>query len=182
MNVEAGDPWEPYSRPRAIELFERAHSLSLRTGEDLVLDGSVVSFQGDNIARLSMMRSVLDTRPVAELETHMAAMIAAMPKPSTAHASADDDQIMFVRKRMLEPLPNLIGAIGWLHVLFPQVYPTYFARAQLLAAPCHRIEEHGDGTIWIWAYEHPLRYDPPEVRDAIAELWRYFASHAKQPV
>ncbi len=177
------DPWQPFDRDAAVAMFRKKRMLTLRSGEDLALDGSLsnVRARDRGVVRLSMIARLVETRPVEEIEAYLATMISPLPHAASASASADDDQILFARERKLPFLPDLVGSLGWLHVLCPGAYAQYWGRSVLLAAPCRRVEERDDGTIWIWVYEHPLRYDDPEARDVTAELYRYLDAHVKEP-
>ena len=145
-----------------------------------IVDASLSSFQRVNNARFSMMSPVFERRSAGDVEDFAARMLAVLPQASDAVVSADDDQMMFKRERGLRRLPELIRQIGWLHVLCPRTYPLFYDRDVLLAAPCHRVEERADGTIWIWAYPHPLEFETPEARDATAALHQYLYTHAKR--
>jgi hypothetical protein len=143
-------------------------------------------FQGTLVSGMNGNRAIMEIQAAAyeaaggrtAVEDWLARALAAMPAPADAKASADRDQMMFLRRRKLTGLLDPFGELGWLHVVYPVAYEENFARETLLAAPWHRVEERGNA-IWMWSYPEPFHYDTPEARDALAEVMRYLGERMK---
>ncbi len=177
MQLSVDDPWQPYDRARAVALVAK-RGVGLRASSELALEGSVTNNGRSAKVAIWLTPEVFQSRPESAVESWIARTVAAFPDAQFASASADDEQTTLKLEHDLVTMP-LFRDVGWLHVLCPSAYPAHYDRASLLAAPCHRVEERADGTIWIWVYEHPLRYDDPGVRDAIVRLNKYLQAHLR---
>lgn len=177
MQASVDDPWRSYDRSQAA-IFAMKRGVRLRATTERSLESSLYNGGRSNAIRIDIAAAVFEARPPAAVDEWIARALAAFPDAQLASASGDDDQTTLKLEHDLITMP-LFRDIGWLHVLCPSSYPEHYDREVLLAAPCHRVEERANGTIWIWVYEHPLRYDDPGVRDAIVRLNKYLQAHVK---
>lgn len=177
MQASVDDPWEPYERRRAAA-FAVKRGVRFRARPEVALEASIAN-SGRSVAVTAYLTAeVFESRPIHAVEDWLVRALAAFPQARVASAGADKEQTAFKLERGLFPAP-LFYELGWLHVMTPSAYPAVYERAALLAAPCYRVEERTDGTIWFWVYEHPLRYDTPEAREAIATLNHYLQAHRR---
>lgn len=174
------DPWKPYTHALALAMFAKKQWLTARGPSELGFSASVVSAAGGNAFSSVLMPADFEAKGTPAVEDYLARALVAFPSAQAASANCDFDQMLFKRDNGLETLPLFRANMGWLHVLTANAYPRHYDREVLLAAPCYRVEERADRSIWIWLYEHPLHYDTPEARATHIALNRYLQQHVRR--
>jgi len=129
-----------------------------------------------NTVTLTLPVNEVAARGLAGVEALIAHLLKSLPGFSIGTASAAnpvDYPALFD-----EPaLPPPFVQTAWLHVLAPRFYESLGGAARFLGAPV-RTEQRGDGSIWIWAYPDPFRYDTEEALGGIRSLSAYLSATA----
>lgn len=180
MRGRAKDPWKPYDRSRALAMSAKQGWVEARATSEPGFSAAVTSAARGNTFRSVLMPAVFDTKGTPAVEHYLARGLAAFPLAQAASANCDFDQMMFKRDNGLVTLPLFGPNMGWLHVLSANAYPSHYDREVLLAAPCYRVEERADHSIWIWLYEHPMHFDTQEARATHIAFNRYLQQHVRR--
>jgi hypothetical protein len=179
MRASPDEEFRPYIAEEARAMLSTRPWIEVRGAEELGFNASITSIAGGNVVRGALMPAPYKRGGPSEVQAWIERVLHAFTTAEMALANCDFDQTMFKRENDLVSLPLFGPWMGWLHVLPASSYPAYYDREALLAAPAYGVAEHDDGSIWIWVYEDPLRYDVPDARASHVALNHYLQKHIR---
>ena len=172
--------WRGYDRAVAVRAVSTGdeHAITLRSDADSAFGASIAHDQFANTIAFHLAEPLMTSRGTGAVERVVDELLAATPDVSWCTAGADPSVSWVALQGAVHP-PRPFAINQWLQIVHPRIYTSFITRDALLAAPA-RVEERADGTIWIWTYDDPLRYDRDEAINAMKRLALYLATHGRR--
>lgn len=70
------------------------------------------------------------------------------------------------------------GFVNWGHLIAERAYNGEFHKDDIVSAPVYKVEEWGDGILFLQSYEAPFGIDTPKTKKKIQELCKYWNKKA----